>query len=139
MCDLFMEVTRRRNVNGVTSMSANRVPMEQILGADVCEVPADDDKKFGGHRGCSVRALLGAAKSGTAVFTAGDGMVTEPIEFATLLQGILIHSDADGKPLEHGGPLRLWFPPACGLRCAKGNPLAVKDVRSMELTVSSST
>ena len=42
----------------------------------------------------------------------------------------------EGKPLQHGGPLRLWFPAETGLRCSSGNPLAVKDVRRFELTVS---
>ena len=80
--------------------------------------------------------MLGAAKSGTGVFTAGDGMSTEPIAFEILAQGIVLHTDAEGKPLQHGGPLRLWFPAEAGLRCSSGNPLAVKDVRRFELTVS---
>lgn len=96
----------------------------------------DSDSKFKGYKGCSVGALLGAAKSGTGVFTAGDGMATESIAFEILKQGIVMHTDADGKsPLQHGGPLRLWFPAEAGLRCASGNPLAVKDVKKFELTV----
>ena len=99
-------------------------------------VPDDGvQTKFTGSKGCSVAALLGAAKSGTGVFTAGDGMQTEPIPFETLKQGIVMYTDADGNALQHGGPLRLWFPAEAGLRCSKGNPLAVKDVRRFELTV----
>ena len=122
-------------VNGVTSNSANKVPMEQLLALDLQVVP-DSDAKFAGYKGCSVKALLGAAKSGMGVFTAADGMATDPIPFDILGQGIVLHQDPQGQPLEHGGPLRLWFPEDCGLRCSSGNPLAVKGVVDFELTVS---
>ena len=131
---ISMDVARRRVVNGVTSNSSNKVPIEQLMGLDVCEVPASDDK-FAGFKGCSVRALLGAAKPGTTgVFVAGDGMTTDPISFEHLSTGIVMHTDPSGQPLQHGGPLRVWFPPECGLRCSRGNNLAVKDVRSLTLT-----
>ena len=98
-------------------------------------VVIESDAKFKGYKGTRVAALLGAAKTGTGVFTAGDGMQTDPIAFDILQQGIVMHTDADGKPLTHGGPLRLWFPADAGLRCSSGNNLAVKDVRRFELTV----
>ena len=94
------------------------------------------DAKFGGHRGCPVRTLMGSAKSGTGIFGARDGLRTESIPFEILVRGILLHSDAKGEALQSGGPLRLWFPEDAGLRCASGNPLAVKDVCKFELTVS---
>ena len=100
-----------------------------------CAVVPDTDGKFAGYKGCPVRALLNEGQStGTGVFTAGDGMSTEPVAFDILVQGILLHTDASGNALKHGGPLRLWFPSECGLRCASGNPLAVKDVRRFELS-----
>jgi hypothetical protein len=134
-----MEVTRRRLVNGVTSNSSSKVPLDQIYALEVCEVPATDEK-FAGYMGCSVRALLGAAKSGTGVFIAGDGMQTEPIAIELLVLGILMHTDASGnQPLQQGGPLRVWFPPECGLRCGKGNNLAVKDVKNLTLTITPGT
>ena len=105
----------------MTSNSSNNVPLEQLTSLEPATVPASD-AKFAGFVGCSVKALLGAAKSGTGVFTAGDGMSTEPIAFEILAQGIVLHTDAEGKPLQHGGPLRLWFPAETGLRCSSGNP-----------------
>ena len=129
-----MEVSRRRVVNGVNSQSSNKVTMEQIVALDVETVPSADSK-FAGAKGCSVRALMGAAKSGTGIFTAGDSMQTEPIPFETLTQGIMMHTGADGQPIS-GGPLRLWFPANCGLVCGSGNNLSVKDVRRFELTAS---
>ena len=92
-----MEVTRRRLVDGVTSNSSSKVPLDQLYALDLCEVPATDEK-FAGYKGCSVRALLGAAKSGTGVFIAGDGMQTEPIAFEHLVLGILMHTDAARWP-----------------------------------------
>ena len=132
-----MEVARRRVVNGVTSNSANRVSLQQILGLETLEVPVTD-AKFAGYKGCSVKALLGAAKSGTGVFVAGDGMTTEPIPYEHLVAGIMMHTDADGEPLQQGGPLRVWFPPEMGLVCGSGNNLSVKDVKSLTLTVTPS-
>jgi hypothetical protein len=129
-----MEISRRRVVNGVSSRSASKVPLEQILSLDTVEVAAVDPK-FAGYKGCSVSALLGAAKDGTGIFAAGDGMLTDPIGFDILVTGVVLHTDPSGQPLEHGGPLRLYFPPDANLRCSSGNPLTVKDVRSLELTV----
>ena len=83
-----------------------------------------------------MRYVLGSAKSGTGIFGARDGMRTDAIPFDTMVKGILLHSDAKGEALQSGGPLRLWFPEDAGLRCASGNPLAVKDVCKFELTVS---
>lgn len=119
-------------MSGVSSQSSNKVTLDQIVALDMVEVPSSD-KKFAGCKGCAVRALMGAAKSGTGTFMAGDAMQTEPIPFETLVQGIMMHTGADGQPIR-GGPLRLWFPAECGLVCSSGNNLSVKDVRRFELT-----
>ena len=109
--------------------------LDQLTCQDPAFVP-DADGKFAGYKGFPVRALLDdAQRTGTGIFTAGDGMRTDPIPLEILVQGILLHTDANGNALQHGGPLRLWFPTACGLRCGSGNPLAVKDVRRFELSV----
>ena len=84
-----MEVSRRRVVNGVNSQSSNKVTFEQIVQLEIEDIPAD--AKFAGCKGCSVRALMGAVKSGSGVFTAGDGMKTEAIPFETLVQVRLAH------------------------------------------------
>ena len=80
-----MEVSRRRVVNGVSSQSSNKIPLRQIMELQIVEVPSSDPK-FAGCQGCSVHALMGAAKSGTGVFTAGDALQTEPIPFESLVQ-----------------------------------------------------
>lgn len=129
-----MEIARRRVVNGVTSNSSNKVPLEQIIELPLISVPITD-AKFAGYSGCSVRALLGAAQSGTGIFVAGDGMTSEPIAFDSLSASILMHMDANGHPLKQGGPLRAWIPPEAGLRCSSGNPISIKDVRSLTLTI----
>ena len=122
-------------VHGETSNSSSSLSLDQLISMDPAVVP-DTDAKFAGCKGCSVKALLGAAKSGSlGVFVAGDGMLTDPIAFDILVRGIMLHTDSDGKPLTRGGPLRLWFPEDAGLRCSSGNNLAVKDVRRMELTL----
>jgi len=131
---LPMEVKRRRVVDGVTSNSSNRVPLEQLAALEQVAVPADDPK-FSGYKGCSVQSLCGNAKSGTTgVFVASDGLTTVPIPLEVLVRGILMMSDAQGQPLTQGGPLRSWFPADAGLVCGSGNNLSVKDVRSLELT-----
>ena len=116
-----------------------KVPLEQILTLETLEVPATDPK-LGGCKGCSVRALLGAATSGSGVLTAADGMKTEPLPFETLVQGVLVHTGTDGELLgSNGGPLRAWWPAECGMVCGSGNPLTIKDVRSLTLTVTPPT
>ena len=74
-----MEISRRRIVAGVSGNSKSEVTLEQILELEKVEVP-EADPKFAGCKGVSVRALMGAAKSGTGVFTARDGMETEQVQ-----------------------------------------------------------
>jgi hypothetical protein len=132
-----MEVSRRKAANGVSSRTSNKIPMAQILELDTVKVP-ESDSKFAGCVGVSVRLLMGAAKSGCGIFTAGDGMQTEQIPFEVLGQAIVMHTDSSGQPIS-GGPLRLWFPAECGLVWGSGNNLSVKDVIGFELTVPPST
>ena len=118
----------------VTGNSSQRLSLEQIVAFDTQRVP-ETDNKFGGFSGCGVRALLAdGAESGAGVFIAADGMTTESIAFDILAQGILLHTDAQGQPLPRGGPLRAWFPAETELRCGSGNPLCVKDVRTLMLS-----
>lgn len=132
-----VEVAHRRIVGGVASCDSKTTMLEQLLDLDTSAVP-DSDAKFSGYRGCGVKALLGDAASGTGVVVAGDGMTTEPIALEHLQRSILMHSDAQGEPLQTGGPLRMWIPPEAGLVCHMGNNISVKDVRSLTLTVTDS-
>ena len=123
----------RRLVAGSTTYHKHR-SIDDLLALDRHVVP-DSDAKFKGFSGCQVTAVLDdEAVGGMGIFVAGDGMHTDPIAFEIVVQGILMHTDAEGQPLSGGGPLRLWFPAEAGLRCSSGNPLSVKDVRSLTLS-----
>ena len=103
--------------------------------------------KLAGCVGASVGALLakcvgecGGGVSG--VFTAEDGVSTEPIAMDELVQGVILHSaDAAGAPLpdKMGGPLRVCFPEGVAVQaspCGTGTkPVNLKSI--VKLTLSS--
>jgi hypothetical protein len=83
-----------------------------------------------------VRPNLGNGVSG--IFTASDGVVTDPISFDELVKGFIVHSDAQGGALSQGlgGLLRLVFPDGVAVQAAVcGTPKAVnlKGVIKLEL------
>ena len=83
-----------------------------------------------------VRPNLGNGVSG--IFTASDGVITEPISFDELVKGFIVHSDAQGGALSQnlGGLLRLVFPDSVAVQAAVcGTPKAVnlKGVIKLEL------
>jgi hypothetical protein len=83
-----------------------------------------------------VRPNLGNGVSG--IFTASDGVVTDPISFDELVKGFIVHSDAQGGALSQGlgGLVRLVFPDGVAVQAAVcGTPKAVnlKGVIKLEL------
>ena len=104
------------------------------------ELPAEA-KKLAGCVGTPVAALLPKhitkLTHPCGVFTASDGLMTEPITLTELAQGVIVHSTADGAPLpvSMGGPLRVWYPPGVAVQrspCMTGEgPVNVKAARSL--------
>ena len=89
--------------------------------------------KLGGCKATSIGALihrirpnLGNGVSG--VFTAADGVHSDPIQLEDLVKGFIVHTDASGAelPLALGGPLRIIFPAGVAVQAAIcGTPKAV--------------
>jgi len=126
-------VVRKGTKDGVEQQSAKVLSLEQLLSSSRSTVPESDDK-FAGFTGCSLSVILEDVASGSGICIAGDGMTTEPVPLEYLQRSILMHSDAQGDPLQSGGPLRLWIPPEAGLICKQGNNISVKDVQRIVLT-----
>jgi len=111
------------------SIAAVPVPSgahQHCLGASVPAVLA----------ACPLNVVKASAICVGGVFRAADGVATLPIAREDLMRGFLVHSDADGRPLAKGGPLRLAFP-ACvavqGAVCGSPKPPDLKNCVSLEL------
>eukprot|EP00966_Prymnesium_polylepis_P189591 4392997-Prymnesium_polylepis.1 len=117
-----MQVERRRCVAGATSASKAKVSMEDLRSLPPIVLqsppfPAD----VAGCSGVSISGLLGKATAGIGVL-AGD-TETDKIDYGDLAQGVLLHTGADGEPLDPamGGPLRATFPAGVALQEDEGD------------------
>ena len=133
-----MQVERRRCVAGATSASKAKVSMEDLRSLPLVVLesppfPAD----VAGCSGVSISGLLGKATTGVGVL-AGDAE-TDKIDYGDLAQGILLHTGADGEPLDPamGGPLRAAFPASVAMEDEGDGvgpqPADVRDVRLLTL------
>lgn len=113
-----------------------------ILLSDSVVLPADAGKKLAGCRAVPVSAILPAKASSLTgacgVFSASDGLTTDPIPYLQLVQGFVAHSTADGSPLPValGGPLRVWYPRGVAeqkSRCGGEGPVNVKGAVSLDV------
>ena len=110
------------------------------------KLSASEAGKLAGCTGWPVAALLdvvaesldGALDPATVgVFTASDGLETEPISLGDLVHGIIVHSSPEG-PLNTGGAMRLWFPTGKAVQrsqCGSFGPVSVKGVIQLSLSV----
>lgn len=111
------------------SIAAVPVPSgthQHCLGASVPAVLA----------ACPLNVVKASAICVGGVFSAADGVATSPIAREDLMRGFLVHSDADGKPLAKGGPLRLAFPAGVAVQgavCGSPKPPDLKNCVSLEL------
>jgi len=84
-----------------------------------------------------VRPNLGNGVSG--VFTAADGVSTDPISLDELVVGLIVHTDANGTtplPVSLGGPLRVCFPEGVAVQssvCGTPKPVNLKGMVKLEL------
>lgn len=96
--------------------------------------------KLAGCVGISVQGLLQRAGAPvgcpSGIFTAADGLATEPIAIDELTEGLLLHSDSAGDALPQGGPLRIWYPEGMAVQksmCGSTGPVNVKGVVRLTL------
>jgi len=108
---------------------------------------AEESTKLAGSSGWPVEALLETIAqsmdvqldpASVGVFTASDGVQSEPISLADLVHGLILHSGPDGDPLSSGGPMRLWFPAGRAVQhsqCGSVGPVNLKGVVRFSLSV----
>ena len=93
--------------------------------------------KLEGCKACRIATLLDRLRPNlgngiSGYFTAADGVTTDPIPYADLRQGFVVHSDRAGVvPLQGslGGPLRIIYPPAVAIQssiCGTAKPVNLK-------------
>lgn len=99
--------------------------------------------KLHGCKGTSIGAIMSRLRPNlgngvSGVFTASDGVQTDPIELDQLVKGYILHTDASGAelPTSLGGPLRVIFPTGIAIQdsvCGTPKPVNVKGVIRLEL------
>lgn len=132
-----MEVVKCIQADGETKTTKTELSLEDIRAFDTVTV-SDESSKMNRHIGFSVVNLVGDLTRCSGVFTASDGVSSEPIVHDELIQGLILHSDPDGEPLQRGGPLRVWFPVDVAIQaspCGKASKsLELKFLRSLTIT-----
>ena len=132
-----MEVINHSVVDGETSSVKTEYSIDDLKAFETVTI-VEEGSKLAGHIGFSVHTLAGNFKNCSGVFTASDGMVTEPIQHSELIQGVIIHSTPGAEMLPRGGPLRVWFPKGVAVQkspCGSGDkPVEMKFLRTLELT-----
>lgn len=101
-------------------------------------------KKLVGCKAISLQTLLARTRPNlgngvSGVFSAADGIMTDPITLPELVQGFIVHSDSSGAelPSSLGGPLRVVFPEGVAVQSSvcgtHMSPVNVKNVIKLEL------
>lgn len=123
------------------------VRLDEIRSMGSHELPSGEAGKLAGCLGWPVSSLLNVAADSlgepldpatVGIFTASDGLETEPISLSDLMCGIIIHSNPDGSPLIAGGPMRLWFPSGKAIqhnKCGTDGPANLKGVIRLSLSI----
>lgn len=110
--------------------------LDELKAFDVVTI-LEETSKLNGHKGFSVKHLLPGDDDCSGIFRAMDGLASQPIDRAELVQGLIIHSEPGGGPLQRGGPLRIWFPSGVAVQptpCGTGNkPVEMKFVTTLIL------
>jgi hypothetical protein len=136
-----MEITGPDRLNVASSITVAAKGLQKVENAPLSEELVGS--RLRGCKGTSIAKLLARTRpqlgSGVSgVFTAADGVSTDPIELGDLVKGFIIHSDAadSGLSASLGGPLRVVFPSGVKVQnsiCGKPKPVNLKGVVRLDL------
>jgi len=102
------------NMELLLCSESTAVPLAAVRGAPSYVVPAELSPKLAGCTGALISAIFPPISPHlVGVLIASDGLVTQPILASELVQGVLLHTAADGSALSN---MRAWFPPGIAVQ-----------------------
>ena len=140
------------DVPGSKSVQLDLATLRELEPVDTSQITS----RLAGCTGATIASVLGRAVPGYARsiasgdFVASDGVQTDPIPLADLVQGVLVHSQAgrpsspaadesavtNELPPKLGGPLRVVYPDGCAIQsavCGTPKPVNLKGVVKLQL------